>query len=361
MSTTAEPSDAPSTALRRDGDPADGRRDGSDRDGTALATPPQAASDPRPTGARSTALNLLRVATVATIVMTHNWQEWWSAPWFFTWHTVIFFVLTGYFWKPDRPLRADTVRRARNLLVPYLSWLLIVTLVFQTVHLVKTGSLDVEWLGRAALGGAHAGRPYSTFWFITALFFAAVLMRWLSRVAPALVWIVAGAGVVWCAVDRWSIATIPLSLGLALPAMAFVAIGHLLKTHRHRIRRPMLVGLLLAVPALLLGGFGLIAPINLKYGNLGDPILSLLMGASISCGLILIAESIERYLPMWSARPAALLAAVAMPVILGHTLVLWITEQAGLEPSKLTFALAYAIPLGIGLLVTRTPLRRILL
>ncbi|MGI9823144.1 acyltransferase family protein [Agromyces sp. Marseille-Q5079] len=311
---------------------------------------------------RSVALNALRVLTIGTIVLTHNWAaREWAGPWFYTWHTVLFFVLTGYFWKPQRTARDEVRRRTRTLLVPYLGWLLLVTAVFQTILFVERGRLDVGWLIRAAAGGTHAWAPYSSFWFITALFFAAIFIRILGNLSPFLVWFIAGVGVLWAAADPRSIAAVPESITLALPVMAFISFGILLRTYRPMITKPFVFGIILAVPPLLLGGFGLFAPINLKFGNIGDPIVSLAMGVAIACGLILVAESCERLIPRWAARPVAAIAAVAIPIILGHSLVLWTCFHYGLEPSKATFALAYLIPLAIGLLIARTPLKRVLL
>ncbi|WP_157414861.1 acyltransferase family protein [Agromyces allii] len=315
-----------------------------------------AASD-LPRRDRSIGIDLLRIVTVASIVLTHNWQEEWAPAWFSTWHTVIFFVLTGYLWNDHRPIGADTRRRARALVVPYLFWLLIVTVIFQTALLAADGAIDPDWLLRAAAGGSYAGRPYSPFWFITTLFFAAVLMRVLQRISPPLVWIAGGLGVLWCLVSPSTITAIPAGLGLALPAVAFIGAGRLLRTHRASIGRPLVVGAAVAVPLLIAGGFGVVAPLDLKYADLGDPLVSMVAGALISCGLILVAEWTDGVLPRWSAPMITAWAAVALPIILTHTLVLWFTERAGMEPTKWTFLLAYLLPLAVGLLVSRTRLR----
>ncbi|MCP1131575.1 hypothetical protein LIOPPNJA_28125, partial [Robbsia andropogonis] len=46
--------------------------------------------------------------------------------------------------------------------------------------------LDSRTLTLLPLGGDWISRPYSAFWFVTCLFVAAVLMRWLERVHPVL-------------------------------------------------------------------------------------------------------------------------------------------------------------------------------
>lgn len=314
------------------------------------------------TATRSVALDLVRVVGVVAIVAGHTWgAQTWAHTWLFTWHVPVFFIVTGYLWKPNRSTRVEARRRAATLLVPYLSWLVLVTVIWLGFQASRGEPLDRELLGNILLGGWYIASPYSAFWFLTALFFATVLTRWLANVSPFLPWFVGGVGVAWSVMDPIGLREIPEAAGLALPGVFFVCVGMLLRRHRDKIDKPMTFGLVLLVPAFYLGAVGVIATLDMKSGLLGTPVLGVLMSAAISCGLILTFEAGERFLPARTRSPVTTVAQAAIPIILGHTLVLGIAQAVGMAPSKWVFLLAYLVPLVFALLVMRTPLKRFLL
>lgn len=310
---------------------------------------------------RSVAVDLVRVLGVVAIVAGHTWdQRHFAQAGLYTWHVPVFFVLTGYLWKAGRSPRDEFVRRSRTLLVPYLSWLVLVTAVWSVFRVVVGDGVDTKTLPLLLLGGNWISRPYSAFWFVTCLFVATVVLRWLERVHPFLPWFVAGVGIAWCIGDRYAIAKIPESAGMALPAVAFILVGVLLRRFRSTIDRPLVVGLVLLVPSWWLGWSGALDTLNMKAGNLGTPVLSVLMAGGISCGMLLVAEGLERFIPRWGRILVFTVAACAIPMILTHTLSLAITERLGLPSSKWTFLIAYFAPLLVALVLRLTPARRIL-
>jgi fucose 4-O-acetylase-like acetyltransferase len=337
--------------------------------GTALGEPqptvPAIPVDPKATGGtggRSVAVDLVRVVGVIAIVVAHNWDpRIWAHTWFYTWHVPVFFIITGYLWKPGRSTWDETKRRARTLLVPYVFWIVIVTVIWLGFRAMRGEPFDHRVIPDVIRGGWYISRPYSAYWFVTALFFAAVIMRFAQNVSPFLPWFLGGVGVVWCILDPSSIKHIWEAAGLALPAVLFICLGTLLRRFRSRIDKPFLFGLILFLPAFLLGARGIIATLNMKSGNLGTPIAGVLMAAAISFGLVLMAEGAEHLAPGWARRWVTILAQTAIPVILTHTLVLAMTERLGLEASKITFLLAYFIPVALALCIRLTPLRRVLL
>ena len=314
------------------------------------------------TGPRSVAVDLVRVVGVVAIVAAHNWGERpWAHPWFYTWHVPVFFVITGYLWKSDRRTSRELANRARTLLVPYVAWLVVVTLVMQGFLLTRGGMVTDGLLRAMVLGGSHLARPYSTFWFVTALFSAAVLMRFLQNRVAFLPWVVGGLGLAWAATDPAGLSAVPQSLGLALPALVFIGVGMVLRRHRERITDPLVVGAVLLVPALVLGGRGVFASLDMKIGVLGQPLVGVFMASAISCGAILVAEGTERWLPRWTRRVVTEVAQVSLPIIMAHTLVFALFEQSGVALSKWSFVVAYGAPLVLGLVLARTPARAIFL
>ncbi|WP_345969002.1 acyltransferase family protein [Curtobacterium luteum] len=310
---------------------------------------------------RSVAVDLVRVIGVVAIVAGHVWdQRHFAQAGLYTWHVPVFFLLTGYLWKSDRTTGFEIRRRARTLLVPYLSWLIIVTVVWYTVRAARGEPFDTHLLTQLPLGGNSISRPYSAFWFVTALFFAAIYMRFSERLHPALPWFVGGIGVIWCIGAPHAVAMIPESAGTAIAAVIFLAIGRSVRAARDSITRPALTGVVLLLPAWWVGWSGATATLNMKGGNLGTPVASVIVAAAISVGLLLIAEGIEQYLPQWSRTVILEIAACAIPIILLHTLSLAITERYGLPSSKWTFLIALFVPLAVAAVLRRTPARRIL-
>lgn len=307
---------------------------------------------------RSVAVDAVRVLGIIAIVAGHAWDvRPFAQAGFYTWHVPVFFFLTGYLWKSGRTVGFELRRRARTLLVPYLGWLVIVTVVWLGFRASLGEPPDVDLLSRLPLGGNAISRPYSAFWFVTCLFVAAVLLRWLDGVHPLAAWFVAGVGVAWCIGDRGLIANIPASAGTATAAIAFVLLGRGFRELRSSVARPAVLGALMLGLAWLLGWTGALDPLNMKAGNLGTPVLSLLMAAAISAGLLLLAEVTEPRAPRVVKAVVAEVAACALPVILLHTLSLAITARLGMPSSKSTFLIALLVPLAIGVVLRRTPLR----
>lgn len=309
---------------------------------------------------RSVGVDLVRVLGVVAIVAGHTWdRHHFAQAGLYTWHVPVFFVITGYLWKSERGLSDEAKRRTRTLLVPYVAWLVIVTVVWFGFLAVRGEPFKESLLATLPLGGDWISRPYSAFWFITCLFAASILLRWLLTISPFLPWYIGGIGLCWSMMRPHDIARVPESIGMALPAIAFMSVGMALRRYRPHITKAVLFGALLALPAWLLGWSGAADTLNMKGGNLGTPVLSVLIAASISCGLLLIAEGIEPYLPDWIRPVVLFVASCAIPMILTHALVLAITERYAL-PSFWSFVLAFFVPLAIAYVLRRTPAKAVL-
>lgn len=126
---------------------------------------------------RSGAIDLVRIIAVAAIVAGHAFTREVTADWLYTWHVTVFFVISGYLWKPGRSLRTELSRRWQSLGRPYILWL-----VLLTIALLAMGFDDgPERILGGLYGGGVAGMPYITLWFISTLFFTAVLFRLIER------------------------------------------------------------------------------------------------------------------------------------------------------------------------------------
>lgn len=281
----------------------------------------------------------------------------WTSEAIFSWHVGIFFVLSGYLWRPGRGLRPEVVHRARTLLVPYAAWLLVVTAAFWLIREHRGRPLHEPFLHRVAKGGSYVGMPYSAFWFITALFVAVVLYRALEHLAgrwtPVAALAVGGAGLVVAEHSPDALRSVWWAAGLAVPCLVYVAAGALLRTVRTHVPAPLATGPLLVAAgfgAFLLGG---VSPPVIKAADFGDPALTVLAGTAIAVGAILTCEG------LFGGRPRrvpwlAALATTALPVVFAHGLVLVALADRPLDTSVGVFLAALTVPWAAALAVRRS-------
>jgi fucose 4-O-acetylase-like acetyltransferase len=231
------------------------------------------------------------------------------------------------------------------------TWLVIIALPFVLLDGQPTGS---RLLG-PFYDGTQSAMPYTTFWFVSALFFTVILLRCL-QIFPLLVrWIIAIAGLTLGYFAGSTLAQMPLSIGSALPCLCFVLFGMLAAKIRPRIRRPTLVGLALLTISAALIAAGFASPLDIKVGNFGTPVLSVLVAVSISFALVLVMEALFRHLPEAVGNGATRLATAGFTVVLSHPLILWLMLKFfPAVPDWGVFGLAVVVPWIVGLISLRT-------
>lgn len=309
---------------------------------------------------RSTGLDLVRLVGVLAIVVAHTFTSDTVNVWTYSWHVPVFFVLSGYLWTPGRSLVAEARSRSRTLLVPYVVWLVVVLVVYVAVfhgsHLASAG--------RGALaGGKYATRPWTAFWFVSALLVAVIAYRLLERLPFPLFLTAVAAGYVANVIAGTTLAKLPLSIGTALGALSFIGFGQLMRAHP--ARRSVLVGLALIGASAVLIGTGVSNPLNMKVGDFGTPVLSALVACAVSGGLILLAQALEPALPRWATAVVAALSPALLVIVLFHAAVLLVVlDGFRAEPSlpgglSAAVVLAFVLPAGLGVLLARSPLAQV--
>ncbi|WP_299036551.1 acyltransferase [uncultured Pseudokineococcus sp.] len=302
--------------------------------------------------ARSANVDGLRVLALVAIVVGHVYTESEPAERLVqSWRLPLFFVLAGYFWRPGLAWVSDLSGRWRSTAVPYLAWLAVLTAVA-----LPASEDPVDRLVEALLGGSYALRPLTTFWFLSCLFFAALLYRALERVPPAVRAALCLAGLVVNVLAGELLARVPLSAGTALGAVALLWCGDELR--RRALDRPALTRrraawALLLPPVVLLAVVDDFTPLDMEDGEL--PVLAVVVALLLSCGFVVLADAA----PAPPARVAAAYRALTRPavvVVLVHPLVLAVLPpDSALLPSPVVAALAFVLPLvlGLGLAGTR--------
>lgn len=302
---------------------------------------------------RSGAIDSVRNLGILAVVAGHIFEGPFVGATMYSWHVPVFFFLAGYLWTQGRSLWQETTTRARTLLLPYAVWLGLIAVPYVGA-LVLRGKFDASVLANLILGGSHLGRPYSAFWFVTALFFAALAFRILEYMSVWARWSVPLCGIAAAYAFPDVVAGIPLSAGVAIPCTIFMLAGFQFKNFRPRIGRPVFTGWMLLLGSAILIFTGLSAPLDLKQANFGTPVISILVASAICCGLILIAE---QAVPRGSAvgDVAIKLAMTGFMVVLSHSLIIWLLLQVTTS-NWLVFLAAVVIPWPIAMALASTPL-----
>ncbi|MCH8563843.1 acyltransferase family protein [Nesterenkonia sp. LB17] len=342
---------------------------------------------PRPVRARNLGIDLLRVISVAAVVLGHAWAGMPGAEYLQIWRMPLFFFLAGFFFSTSRTVREEFLARSRSLALPYLVWFVLLSVA--VLAMVPTPwPFDPMTVPQALFGGAMTNMPFLVFWFISVLFFAALLLRavlsqpWWVGVAVAV------GGLAVAQIPGSVMGYTPLGIGLAPACMAFMLAGHWFGRFMRSPRglslpaRPWLGLLCLSV------GFGAVAAgvrtMNIKYSGFGTFLLSPAVSVLISIGLVLVFSSAVNALlggprpqrtstssadgddstVLTQPRRGRILGVViselvqtATFVVFAHAIILYLLLRLfALENPPLRTLAALLLCWGLGMLVNRSPL-----
>ncbi len=277
---------------------------------------------------RSVGIDLVRIFAVLAVIAGHipRHPQWVTLS-TYSWHVPVFFFFSGYLWNSTRSPSQEISRRSKSLVIPYLSWAIIL-FVPLIVHLSLTGgNWRVEILRTATLNDAN--RLFTTFWFVAALFFSAVLVKYSEAGPRWFIWCACAGSVIYSIIGASTLSQLPLRIGLALPGALFILLGQEFRKARQRLTSlpEVPLALICITMAGALIALGLSKPLDMKYADMGTPMLSVLIAALIAGGLIILAEHIGPALPRAFAKVVTPLAQSALVVVLVHPALLWWMER----------------------------------
>lgn len=303
---------------------------------------------------RNRGIDGLRVVGVVAVVVGHVWDGQLSRIALYSWHVPVFFFLSGFLWKSGRTVTDELRGRWLTLGRPYVFWFLVMSALV-VWRMAMTSELSLADSLRPLLGGAYAGRPYSAFWFVTALLAAVLMARILQNCA---VWIKAAvslSALMICYVVPGLVAKIPFSLGVAVACLVFIYSGQLARRILDYSRTRWLIWAGVTALGFVPFVWGAARPLDLKQADFGTPGLSVLASVAICAGLLGVFQALYRRAGELVSGATERLAVAGFGVVLSHAGVLFLlnTPPNGWWPDVM---LALVLPWGLSLGLAATKL-----
>lgn len=178
---------------------------------------------------RDTSMDIVKGLTMFLVILGHMGFSWVA-----TFHMALFFVISGYFLSEKQDINPFILKKARQLLIPYLAGCLLTIIgsVFINVLLGQYSEIvpDIKMWFIASLYGKGSKRDFlipgihkiGALWFILAVFYASVIARYFlsSKYAFIITAIIAYIGL-----STRNVLFLPFSLQNGMVASFFSGIG----------------------------------------------------------------------------------------------------------------------------------------
>lgn len=299
---------------------------------------------------RSVRIDIVRLLGLVVVVAGHVWTQYPIGG-----YVAIFFVLAGYLWSAKRSVAEDLRYQAWKLLIPYFAWLGILAVPY--FARLMTGSKEEVDLGLRALdllwGGERATTPFTAFWFMTAIFVAAILFR-ILMLAPRWVYFgCLGAALVATVFDGQLLGDKPGAVDVGAVSILFMAAGHAYRKVEARTGRFQAGAAGVIVLCAVLVATGTSARMTLKEGDFGTPVLSVAVAILIALAAITLARPLAGALPVQAGQALTRIVQMGTPIILLHAVPLWLLPAS--VPQIVEFVAAWVFPICVALVLLRFP------
>ena len=178
-------------------------------------------------------LDVTKGAGIAMVVLGHVTNIGFGHFFVFTFHMPLFFFVSGFLHRVDLRFKAYARKKAITLLVPYLTFLLAISLLKLphlahnfTPHRIAHALLLLAW------GGSKLRGAFGSFWFLSCLYLTQQVMNYLlARFSTRVVVIVVLAGLCLSYVNYLAFPnlTLPLDANVVLAAAPFYFAGSLFR------------------------------------------------------------------------------------------------------------------------------------
>ena len=299
---------------------------------------------------RSVRIDIVRLIGLLVVVAGHVWVQYPIGG-----YVAIFFVLSGYLWSAKRSVAEDLRYQSWKLLIPYFAWLAILAVPYFARAL--TGTRDEVSLGSRALdllwGGERATTPFTAFWFMTAIFVAAILFR-ILMLAPR--WVYYGClalALVASIFDEQLLGGLPFAVDVGAVSILFMAAGHAYRTIEPKVGRFSAGAAAVVVVCGVLVATGTSARMTLKSGDFGTPVLSIAVAVLMALAAMSLARPLADALPEKAGHTVSRIVQMGTPIILLHAVPLWLLPDS--VPQIAEFVAACIFPVLVALILLRFP------
>ncbi|BAV64053.1 acyltransferase family protein [Sphingobium cloacae] len=291
-------------------------------------------------GERLEWVDVARGIGIVAVVAAHVWTRGPVRDALYSFHMPLFFLLSGALTRPQ-PVARFAWRQVAGQMRPYFAFLALLILADQIIEPLKGNRpIFTHWpqdLIPILLGGTWLRGPYTIFWFVPCLMagrilFNALLSRW-SEPRQAYGAMAAGGSLLVAYGAGWATDISPMGL-LTVP-MAFFLLWVGAAWQRTGWRRWMIVPL----AALSLCGLaGIFPTLNMKAGDYGWPLLSMLSAIATSILIFRLSPAVPR--PF--ARPLIGLGQASLVIMYLHVAFIhYLTPYLG---KPWLFAIALMVP-----------------
>lgn len=332
---------------------------------------------------RNIGIDALRMFSIAMVILGHS-GTFEGSHLLAIWRMPLFFILAGSFFRPHhRGVREETTRRWLTLVIPYLVWSVVISLVVVVVKWDDPAEM-LHHLYTGWRGGTGRSIFWMSSWFLLTLAISCVLLRALERFPRWVSWLVGIGGIVASRIcyalqraevlDGHPFAELPLRLGISLPVVCYLLIGQEIRSRimpavtALPIRRATSIGVVLVVAPLMLASYFSIPAHYMHAGRFGWPFITPLIAVIVTIGFIMIfATGVHRVLQRWTLAGQVVGRCVrtGASVVLSHGLVILFLHHLGFASNSATdllvrFGITLIAAFGVGLCVNLTPAARAL-
>lgn len=283
----------------------------------------------------------------------------------FMFHMPLFFFIGGMLLKNSNN-KNYTKEKARQLLIPYASYLVSISALYVLVQSVSKGFSIEQLLAvaqNAAIGGRALSGFFGVFWFVTCFFFAQQIAKKLiatdstvTIMACAAACLLVGMAVPLISPGFW----LPLNINVTPVAVFFFLAGYLYKKELHHTlvnhcRPAMISSALLLMAALYFCGAKNLA-MDMKAAHYGIPVVSVAASLLAISILLLFCTYLQKTPPL--KKLLALFGSASMTVMFTHQIV----HLSLIKRFDITwvFFLSAFVPLLIHVAISKTKLTQIL-
>lgn len=332
---------------------------------------------------RNLGIDALRVFSIAMVILGHS-GTFDGSSLLSMWRMPLFFILSGLFLVPyRRSLRVEVARRWETLIIPYLVWSMVITLIVIAIKWDSPADM-LHHLYTGWRGGTGRSAFWMSSWFLLTLAVSAIILRYLERYPRWVAWTIGIAGLIASRIfiylqdidvlDGHPFAQLPLRLGISLPVIFYLLIGQEIRARvmpmvqELSATRATSIGVVLVIAPLVLAHHFSIPAHYIHAGRFGWPFITPGIAVTVTIGFLMIfSTGVNRLLHRWTllGQIVGRLVRTGSTVVLSHGLILLWMHAIGFNSNSLgdlflRFGVALTTAFALGLFLNMTPAARAL-